>query len=210
MRINTSKTKKAGAFTLIEMIGVLAVIAILASFLIPKVFNAINDARINSAIVGAETVKTAVVDHYGKWGRFDSSNGVVIATFTTPVDGYDTNILMGESLLDKPYATKAGTNNWVRVAACPAGTIVVDGTSTKGYNLSGNAGGLNEATGTYFVEAVIQGVAEADAQAISQRIDGPTLSVTTGATADTRGRVMYAAPVSAGGACEVHIYLAHR
>src|SRR6266852_9641963 len=104
MKINTVKTttqvqKQKAGFTLIEMIGVLAVIAILASFLIPKVFNAINDARINSAVVGAETVKTAVVDHYGKWGRFDATNGVVIPGFVAalPWTGYDTNVLMIET-----------------------------------------------------------------------------------------------------------------
>src|SRR5437763_12212905 len=90
----TGLRKFAKAFTLIEMIGVLAVIAILAALLIPKVFGAINDARINSAVVGAQTVKTALVDHYGKYGRWDSLNGVVISPFTPPINGYDTNVLM--------------------------------------------------------------------------------------------------------------------
>src|SRR6266436_5262795 len=35
------------AFTLIEMIGVLAVIAVLAALLIPKIFESINSARLN-------------------------------------------------------------------------------------------------------------------------------------------------------------------
>ena len=52
--------------------------------LIPKVFNAINDARINSVIVGAETVKTATIDSYGKNGRFDATNNVAITPFVTP------------------------------------------------------------------------------------------------------------------------------
>src|SRR5437867_12732923 len=47
--------RRAGAFTLIEMIRVLAVIAILAALLIRKVFNAINDARINNACVSLNT-----------------------------------------------------------------------------------------------------------------------------------------------------------
>src|SRR6266478_6268586 len=38
--VKTNKDKKRDAFTLIEMIGVLAVIAILAAMLIPRVFSA--------------------------------------------------------------------------------------------------------------------------------------------------------------------------
>ena len=47
MKINTHlpKRRQSKAFTLIEMIGVLAVIAILAALLIPKIFNAINSAQ---------------------------------------------------------------------------------------------------------------------------------------------------------------------
>src|SRR5436190_1160861 len=74
MRINPIQTtpinkQEARAFTLIEMIGVLAVIAILAALLIPKVFSAINDARINNACISIDTIKTAVADHYGKYGK---------------------------------------------------------------------------------------------------------------------------------------------
>jgi hypothetical protein len=118
---------------------------------------------------------------------------------------------MLESLLDKPFATKAGTNSVIQVRPCVAATAPVDGTAA-GYNLTGNAGASNEATGQYVIEAVIYNVAETDAQAISQRIDGVSLSssgVTPG-TSDLRGRVKYAAPTGgAGGVTTVYVYLAH-
>jgi hypothetical protein len=83
-----------------------------------------------------------------------------------------------------------------------------DGTA---FNLSGS-GTTNECTGAYLVEAVIQGVAEADAQAISTRVDGTSLSTAgaTPGTSDLKGRIVYAAPASAGGPVNVYIYLAHR
>src|SRR2546422_3274680 len=125
MKVSSVKTNRAGnrrteGFTLIEMIGVLAVIAILAALLLPKVFSAINDARVNNAAVSAETVKTAVTDHYGKFGKLNSifwTNDQ-----TAPVAAYDKTILMAESLLDKPFATKiAGgdpsTNSVVHLVA---------------------------------------------------------------------------------------------
>ncbi len=57
--LRNSKTADVKAFTLIEMIGVLAVIGILAALLVPKIFEAINNARINSTAVSIATIKTA-------------------------------------------------------------------------------------------------------------------------------------------------------
>src|SRR5438045_5463385 len=96
----TLNQKRRKAFTLIEMIGVLAVIAILAALLIPKVFSAINDSRINNATVSIQTIKTAVVDHAGKYGQFTflaGTNDLPIATLTN----YDVQVLMPEALIDK-------------------------------------------------------------------------------------------------------------
>src|SRR5271165_701149 len=90
------------AFTLIEMIGVLAVIAILAAMLIPKVFSAIDAARVNSTAVNLDTVKTAVADHYGKYGQFNMLFGTNNVTGSTNIfTGYDTAVLLQEGLLDK-------------------------------------------------------------------------------------------------------------
>src|ERR1022692_5347507 len=95
------RRQEVRAFTLIEMIGVLAVIAILASLLIPKVFSAISQARVNGVTISTDTVKTALVDHYGRYGNFDQlfgTNGV--GKFNGGIyGGYDTNILMIKQLL---------------------------------------------------------------------------------------------------------------
>src|SRR6266704_6062192 len=88
MKIRCTKTRKANAFTLIEMIGVLAVIAILAALLIPKIFEAINNARINNAVVSYNTVKAACMDHYGKYGAIDATtNGATVAQGVSPGSG---------------------------------------------------------------------------------------------------------------------------
>jgi prepilin-type N-terminal cleavage/methylation domain-containing protein len=210
-RNNTCGLRPNGArgFTLIEMIGVLAVIAILAALLIPKVFNAINDAKVNGTVVGVETVKTALVDHYGKAGRFDQlisgatpNNWVVgAAAGALACGGYDTNVLTAESLMDKPFFSKIGTNASVQ---CRVPLVAGNpDTANAAYSLSGS--GTNEVTGQYVLEAVISGVAETDAQALSQRIDGPQLSTAIG-TDDTQGRVKYAA----GSPTTVYIYITHR
>src|SRR5437870_6227372 len=187
--------KRRQAFTLIEMIGVLAVIAILAALLIPKVFSAINDARVNGLCVTCETMKTAVADHYGKYGRLDAQFGTNTFTFPGGLHvGYDRD-LMAESLLDKPFAAKiAGgdpsTNAVMQLVQVGSGNA--GGVSGSGYLLDGTN---NATAGTSFViETVISGVALADAKDLNDRLDGTSLGSPSGA--DNRGRGVYAAPVN--------------
>ncbi len=180
--------RKSVAFTLIEMIGVLAVIAILAALLIPKIFEAINNARISNALVSYNTVKTACMDHYAKYGGINSTtNG---ATLTVPINNYD-NLLLSESFLDKPFLVKVGTNSFIRVVAA----------NTSPYDLDGD-GVMDTANGTYVVEAIIQGVPAGDAKDINDRLDGAT-GAFLWANPDTTGRVRY-------DGTNVNIYITHR
>jgi prepilin-type N-terminal cleavage/methylation domain-containing protein len=203
---------RQGAFTLIEMIGVLAVIAILAAVLVPKVFEAINNSRINSAALSCDTVKTAVIDHYAKFNGLnqDGSSGTAVTIPTLPDQAYDL-MLLKEQFLDKPFITKIGdgtngpVNTHIELITCPLTTATVDGTGTTGYNLSGT-NTLNECNGSYLVQAVITGVSEADALALSQRMDGNTLSAPAVGNNDYAGRVKY----TKGSPTVVYIYLTHR
>src|SRR2546423_3634975 len=113
MKINPSLTKSAlnrrnQGFTLIEMIGVLAVIAILAAVLVPKVFEAINNSRINNSAMTYNTVKTAIADHYAKFGAIPiDGTANPPAAMALPVEQFDLTLLK-EAFLDKPFAVKIG------------------------------------------------------------------------------------------------------
>src|SRR5437867_2621032 len=133
MKIHQLKKKEVKAFTLIEMIGVLAVIAILASLLIPKIFEAINNARVNNAIVSYNTVKAACMDHYAKFGGIDKTvNGAAVPAGAAPGGAaaalaglaYYDEQLLNEGFLDKPYVVKVGTNSFADVVQ--PGSLVWD------------------------------------------------------------------------------------
>ncbi|MCZ6798929.1 MAG: prepilin-type N-terminal cleavage/methylation domain-containing protein, partial [Nitrospirae bacterium] len=55
-------------FTLIEMIGVLAVIAILAALVLPKVFDVIAESRVNAIAASVKTYETSMAKYYGDLG----------------------------------------------------------------------------------------------------------------------------------------------
>ena len=214
MKLPTHRVYRTGlnsrsAFTLIEMIGVLAVIAILASMLIPRVFEAINSARVNSTAVACETVKTAAADHFGKYGQFDLLNGTTILEPSSAViTNYDTKILMPEGLLDKPFSAKiagadANPNSIVQMVRVK-GPGSQGGVGGNGYYLDGSTTNNATANATFVLEAVIYHVSQADAKELNDRIDGTALGVSSGA--DNMGRVEY----SASTPTDVYVYLTHR
>ena len=194
MKIETKQTGRARrAFTLIEMIGVLAIIAILAALLVPKIFESINSARINNTAVSYNTVKTAVMDHYAKYGSLNSTNGVTLLADQT--NRFDLQLLL-ETFIDKPFVVKVGSASGVRV------------TSPATYDLSGS--GVNDtANATVVVEAYISGVPYADAKDLNDRLDSekPPFTFPATAVADTKGRVKWDPAVSNG---LVTIYISHR
>jgi prepilin-type N-terminal cleavage/methylation domain-containing protein len=218
----TNSTRKRGAFTLIEMIGVLAVIAILAAVLIPKVFEAINSARINNAAMSCQSAKTALIDHYAKYGSLyvdGTVNPPATLTGTQPLQ-FDL-VLLGEQLMDKSFNTKIslqnagdGTSTRVSLIAAPTTTGGAVGPADNTFDLAGM--GTNDITGTYVAVAVLHNVAMQDAWELSNRVDGQgvsatagNLSETTSTTADLRGRVKYAA-VTPPALTDVYVYLTHR
>jgi len=202
--LNEKQSSRRG-FTLIEMIGVLAVIAILAALLIPKIFTAIGNAQINSTAESIATVKTALADHYAKFGSLLSSNGLtqMSAQVASSISNYDV-ILVNEGFLEKPFSCAIGdpnnppsvqlvsilgTNSPVTGFQLGAGPVQQ---SDYLFNLANTNSTLSTVTGTAEVVVYIPNVLESDAQALNNVIDGPALGVPLGSsTGDVYGRVKY-------------------
>lgn len=212
-------SRRTQGFTLVEMVGVLAVIAILTAMLIPKVFETINTARINAAAAAITTVKNAVAAHYAKYGGFANASGTLLTPTTVAADAdasnFDEDVLLNDSMLEKAFAVKIGdqvaaTNKIVVVqveAAAAAADITED---SANYDLDG-AGTIETNDGALLCEAIITGVSAADAYALKVLIDGADLiaaqSLAVGDAA-TAGRVKYPA-IAAGATGEVHVYVNH-
>lgn len=55
-------------FTLVEMIGVLAIIAILIALLLPKIFSLIASTKARSLAAAVRTYETGIVNYYADIG----------------------------------------------------------------------------------------------------------------------------------------------
>jgi prepilin-type N-terminal cleavage/methylation domain-containing protein len=184
--------KRAMGFTLIEMVGVLAVIAILAALLVPKIFAAIDESRYNNTVASCNGVKAAVLGYFGKLGTWPDVSGGAVANFD--------QTLITQGFLENPFVPKIGDSPDVIVdtaANVPA---------PKFAKLDGNAVAADGSC-VYIDLGVIP---VADAMEISRRIDGVDMTAADNATIDDEGRVIYPAPAAAGSPVHVYIYLAHK
>lgn len=214
------KIRREQAFTLVEMIGVLAIIAILASLLIPRVFQAIGDSKISNSASTCNSIKAAVNEYYGKYGLIAGPTGTPL-TFTSGIsEDWDLKTLVAEGFAEKPFSVRIGNGKMgssvdgsrLRVLNIGGNTNTTPATTSTdldagAYDLDG-AGAGNDISGSLLVEAVIQEVDAQDAKEFNDRLDGNNLGATNLTSADQAGRVKYTAPV--GGKTSVRVYIAHR
>jgi type II secretory pathway pseudopilin PulG len=205
------------------MIGVLAIIAILAVVIVPKVFSTIASSRITNAVASITSMKSAVTDFAGKYGTVPVSG-----TTTARVD----DLLATSGFLESRFVVKIGTQpvnppivggTWARNAT---GVWAATGGSTQAsqsriISQTSNTTGPATATGRNFqldgvtdlpagsvvIAAVITNVTANEARELSARIDGDVATETTNTTADARGKVVYAAGTANK---TVYIYIAHQ
>lgn len=215
-------TQSKRAFTLVEMIGVLAIIAVLAVVIAPKVFGAIRASRINGTLVSMETYKTAATDFVGKYGMLPTTNN------NSRID----DLFIAAGLIDERFSAKIGqqadvyakdgatwargTNgNWSasgganqtsasRIICNVSNTASPETASGRNFRLDGKT---DVASGARVLSAMLESVPEAEARELSERVDGEGLSTTSGA--DSLGKVVYAAPGN-NGLTDVYIYMMHQ
>lgn len=197
------------------MIGVIAIISILAAVLVPKVQNAIARSKVSGTALIYNTVRTATVDYYSKSNSFPLRAGTGAADTATATGRFDAD-LVAAGFLDKLVMTPIGatattgaltTRPHVRVqAAVVAGTP--NPTAAAGgnnFDLDNNTATSDFAAGQNVVSLMIPGVSIADAILLNSIIDN---TVNTGTAADRVGRCIYSA--AAGGTVTVYLYLAHQ
>ena len=195
LKISTSK-----GFSLIEMIGVLAIIGILASVVAPKVFDAIRDAKITGAVGVLQTIKSSAVDYARKYNNLPTDGNKVPGdtSFARPYGDSATitaanstlgDLLIYEGILDKlvapigPNGNVAYTTAGVTLAstgvagAKPVNTGAVDYPMV----LCRSYGSLTEPTrlfssaqnSTRVVFMLIPGLTTLEAAGLKTKIDGP-------------------------------------
>ncbi|MDT0595480.1 prepilin-type N-terminal cleavage/methylation domain-containing protein [Glaciecola petra] len=153
-------------FTLVEMIGVMAVIAILAAIAAPRVFDAIQDAKVTSLVQQINSFQTAATQIYKDTGRFPR----YLSTNTNAFY----NTFMNKNSLNTANADMPGWNgpyldNMPAHPITPGARQEIVNTNNNAYICDADGDGTNEGPWlTYRVDGLDRKVMEK----VSNIIDG--------------------------------------
>jgi prepilin-type N-terminal cleavage/methylation domain-containing protein len=209
-------SRKNPGFTLIEIIGVVAVIAILAAVLTPRVVSVIARGKVNATAQSLGSLKSATADYIGKNGSVPLRAGTGATNAAVATGRFDADLIAG-GFTEKLFSCSVGNQTFdssaltgrthVRTLTAVSAAAVATPTATVGgdnFNLDRDTATADFTTGQTVATAFIPAVSLTDAVALNKILDGDD---NTGTGADTTGRCMYSD--GAGGTVTVYVYIAH-
>ena len=189
------KTSQKSAFTLIEMIGVLAIIGILAAVVAPRVIESIRDAKVTSAVASVSAAKTAAIGYYQRYDNFpldtdlttvldyksDPTNPIA---YTPPVGALDFgDVLVRQSQLleqEKAPIGRPDTTVTHAIGCASVGGSLIGGATYAGTNATMRF--KSAGSGTRIVYYFMPNLTTQEAAALASKVNGP---FTSDAVADT-------------------------
>ncbi|MGB0419307.1 MAG: type II secretion system protein, partial [Opitutales bacterium] len=179
--MSLKNTPQKAGFTLIEMIGVLAIIGILSAAVAPKVIEAIRDAKVTSAISSVNAARTATLQYYAKYNSIpvDGTTGVFTNNRTNQTSGIDNNfgnILYYQEQTIDGLDTPIGDDAFIGCVA-RGGTTSNFGEDVATQTYAGNGTGFTFKSAATSASRIVYycmvGISMQEAASLAAKINGP-------------------------------------
>lgn len=216
----------AEGFTLVEMIGVLAIIAILIALLLPKVFTLIASSNARSLAAAIRTYEIAIVKYYADIGSVYPLNAAGVPAANTNGNSATPASLPARLTLDMSDPLNTGANQWIRFRGpylekfnsnvspglgttmiMPATAAIALGTATTstnvGWDLKGDDGNSDLPTGARVAYLRVDSISDTEFNELDGIIDSGIGATQT--ERQLRGRVKYDASND-----RIYVYLVHQ
>ena len=224
-------------FTLIEMIGVLAIIGILAAVVAPRVIESIRDAKVTSAISSVNAAKTAVLNYYQRYDRIplDATTKTVANNRPGANDGATAlgktlgDILYYQELLIEELKTPIGEADTSKIFAIGCTTTANDAGKCDAGNASGATYSNDDkfsfksaGNATRVAYYYIPNLTKQEAAALGTKVNGPfpvtvqgeddIIGASTIGTAINKieGANCWFVANGSGGTYDAYLYVAHQ
>lgn len=198
MEMKSIVNGKKGGFTLIEMIGVIAIIGILAAFITPKVFQVIEDSKVTRFAGEFPAYPTAITKWYSDIGSLQSL--VAAGTLSGTDTSFDAELItnLGTTpttglwakwkgpYLDSVKNISLGTALTIETNAGTAGTAACATASSTAFDL--NDDDKNDMDSKQVVALKLTGILSGEFDKVDAILDK---GLTTGAQNTRSGRVKY-------------------
>lgn len=197
MKMRRIVKEKSGGFTLIEIIGVIAIIGILAAFITPKVFQVIEDSKITRFAGEYPAYSSAVTKWYKDIGTLQSL--AADGTATTPDTSFQEELIANKGTtpttglwanwngpyIDSVANISLGTALTIETNAGTTGTAAPAATNSTAFDLDDD--NKNEMDSKQVVALKLTGILDGE----FSKVDGILDKGLTAANNATSGRVKY-------------------
>jgi Tfp pilus assembly protein FimT len=148
MQVTHSASPRVRGFTFHEVVGVLAVIAILTCLMVPAIVRLLDNARLAADVKSIEALRTATHAYFERYGKFAGPNGAPITSWSYEAhESWDRTCLLASSLVETALRSHLATNAFVRlvkVTTTSSSTLIL---SSRGR--IGSLPGFNSNNGYY-------------------------------------------------------------
>ena len=225
--LRMQKLRTQEGLTMIEMIGVLAIIAVLAALIIPRVFDVIADSKVDALATAIRTYEIGVTKYYADVGSLLPLNVGGIPQAEGTGDSAVETSLASRLTLRSTDPLVLSTNRWPKFqgpylekfnsgfppeigttmflpTSVPVAINVPVTSGNIGWDLKGDDGNSDIPTGAYVAFFKLQGIGEEDFLKLDQLVD-PLVGMTD-AERKLRGRAKWDAANNG----TLLLYMAHR